>query len=80
MGTAILENKKKNFSLKSTLSKQILKAKKCLVLSTLRLLHGKTSDDGREKPAGIKFYYFTKGGTDAVDQLSDYKIARLNCC
>ena len=40
-------------------------------------LHDKTSDDCKEKPQiikfyDIKFYDFTKGGTDIVDQLNDY--------
>ena len=33
---------------------------------------GKMIDDGKEKPQIIKFYGFTKRGTDIVDQLNDY--------
>ena len=42
------------------------------MLSTSRPLHGKTIDDGKEKPQIIKFFDFTKGGTDIVDQPKDY--------
>ena len=34
-----------------------------LVLSTLNPILGLTKDDGKSKPAIIKFYDFTKGGT-----------------
>ena len=40
-----------------------------LVLSTLNPILGLTKDDGKCKPAIIKFYDFTKGGTDIVDQI-----------
>ena len=39
-----------------------------LVMSTMRPLMGITQDDGKAKPAIIKFYDFTKGGTDIMDQ------------
>ena len=39
-----------------------------LVLSTTKPLQGVTRDDGCRKPAVIKLYDFTKGGTDNVDQ------------
>ena len=42
--------------------------KNVLVLSTMRPLMGITRDDGKLKPALIKFYDFTKGGTDIMDQ------------
>ena len=42
--------------------------KNVLVLSTMRPIMGVTRDDGKRKPAIIKFYDFTKGGTDIVDQ------------
>ena len=40
-----------------------------LVLSTLNPYLGLTKDDGKSKPAIIKFYDFTKGATDIVDQI-----------
>ena len=43
-----------------------------MVLSTMRPLQGVTIDDGKKKPAIIKFYDFTKGGTDIVDQINDF--------
>ena len=49
--------------------------KNVLVLSTMRPLMGITRDDGKRKPAIIKFYDFTKGGTDVMDQ----KISRYSC-
>ena len=42
--------------------------KNVLVLSTMRPLMGKTRDDGKQKPAIIKFHDFTKGGSDVMDQ------------
>ena len=42
--------------------------KKFIVLSTLEPLLGVTSDDEKCKPAIIKLYDFSKGGTDIVDQ------------
>ena len=41
--------------------------KNVLVLSTMRPLIDKTRD-GKQKPTIIKFYNFTKGGTDVMDQ------------
>ena len=40
-----------------------------LVLSALKPILGLTKDDGKSKPTIIKFYDFTKGGTDIVDQI-----------
>ena len=40
----------------------------------------KTIDDGKEKLQIIKFYYFTKGGTDMVDQMNDYYTTRSKSC
>ena len=54
-------------------SKLSQRAKKNVaVFSTSRPLNEKTIDDGKEKPQSIKFYNFTKGGTDIVDQLNAY--------
>ena len=50
--------------------------KNVLVLSTMHPLPGATRDDGYHKPAIIKLYDFTKGGTDIVDQLNDYHTCR----
>ena len=50
------------------------------MLSTYRPLHDKTIDDGKEKPQIIKFYDFTKGGTDIVDHLNDCYTTRLKSC
>ena len=49
--------------------------KNVLVLSTMRPLLGVTKDDGKCKPAVIKFYDFTKGGTDVMDM----KMAKYSC-
>ena len=40
-----------------------------LVLSTLNPVLGPTKDDGKSKPAIIKFYDFTKDSADIVDQV-----------
>ena len=45
--------------------------KNILLLSTQPPLLGVTKDDGKKKPAIIKFYDFTKGGTDIMDQRMD---------
>ena len=39
------------------------------MLSTLNPILGLTKDNGKSKPAIIKFYDFAKGGTDIVDQI-----------
>ena len=39
------------------------------MLSTLNPILGLTKDDGKSKPAVTKFYDFTKGGADIVDQI-----------
>ena len=55
--------------------------KNVLVLSTMRPLMGITRDDGKQKPAIIKFYDFTKGGTDVMDQkISKYSCKSLTHC
>ena len=50
--------------------------KNVLMLSTMRPITGITKDDGKSKPARMKFYNFTKGGIDIVDQWNDY----YSCC
>lgn len=42
--------------------------KNVLVLSTMAPFLGTTIDDGKDKPSILKFYDFSKGGTDVVDQ------------
>ena len=42
--------------------------KNVLLLSTMRPYPGITKDDKKNKPSIFKFYDFTKGGTDVVDQ------------
>ena len=49
--------------------------KNILVLSTMRPLMGITQDDGKRKPVIIKFYDFTKGCMDILDQ----KISKYSC-
>ena len=68
----ILKGRRGTFFLASYTVKTKSKGKKnVMVLSTYRSLHGKTIDDGKEKPQILKFYDFTKGGTDIVDHLND---------
>ena len=43
-----------------------------VVLSTIDPLLATTIDDDQCKPAIIKFYDFTKGGTDIIDQKMGY--------
>ena len=42
----------------------------------MRPLQGVSIDDGKKKPAIIKFYDFTKGGTDIIDQVNDFHTCR----
>ena len=43
--------------------------KNVLMLSThSKMIYGVPTDDGKKKPAIIKLYDFTKGGTDICDQ------------
>ena len=49
--------------------------KNVLMLSTMQPLLGITRDDEKKNPALYKFYDFTKGGTDIVDQ----KIGSYTC-
>ena len=75
------KKEKKNICLASYIVKTKSKGKKnVVVLSTTRPLHDKTIDDGKENPQIIKFYDFTKGGTDRVDQLNDYYTTRWKSC
>ena len=46
--------------------------KNVLLLSTMHALNDITRDDNKQKSGIYKFYDFTKGGTDIVDQLNDY--------
>ena len=48
--------------------------KNVLVLSTMRPLMDITRDDGKQKPAIVMFYDFTKGGT-----VMDQKISKYSC-
>ena len=54
--------------------------KDVVVLLISRPLHGKTIDNDKEKPQIIKFYDFTKGETDIVDQLNDYYTTKSKSC
>ena len=56
------------------------KGKKCvLMLATVEPLLGVTKDDRKKKPALYKFYDFTKGGTDIVDQkMGSYTVKPKN--
>ena len=45
--------------------------KNVLVMSTFDPIPDITRDDGKAKPAIIKFYDHTKGGTGIMDQISD---------
>uniref|UniRef100_A0A2P2I3U3 PiggyBac transposable element-derived protein 3 n=1 Tax=Hirondellea gigas TaxID=1518452 RepID=A0A2P2I3U3_9CRUS len=50
--------------------------KNLLVLSTLPPILGTTKDDGKDKPALHKFYDFSKGGTDIVDErIGSYSVS-----
>ncbi|XP_041464562.1 piggyBac transposable element-derived protein 1-like [Lytechinus variegatus] len=42
--------------------------KNVLLITTMKPILGVTKDDGKQKPAALKLYDYTKGGTDIVDQ------------
>ena len=45
----------------------------------LQSLLGVTKDDGKKKPATLKFYNFSKGGTDIVDQrIGNYSVSAMS--
>ena len=56
---------------------QIKREKNVVIVSTRHPLHCCTKDDQKSKPQISKFYDFTKGGTDIVDQMNDYFITRV---
>ena len=79
--TCHLKKEKKNIYLTSyTIKTKSKEMKNVVVLSTCRLLHGKTIDDGKEKPKIITFYDFVKGGMAIVDQLNGYYTSRSKSC
>ena len=79
--TCHFEKQKKNICLTSYTVKIKSKGKKdVVVLSTSRPFHEKTIDDGKKKSQIIKFYDFTKGGTDVVEQMNDYNTTRSRSC
>ena len=70
------EQEKGNLALCAYTTKSKSKGKKnVLVLSTMQQLMGITRDDGKQKSVIIKFYDFTKGGKDILDQ----KISKYLC-
>ena len=63
------EEGKKDLALCSYHVKTKSKGKRnVLMLTTMRPMLGITRDDGKKKSALYKFYDFSKGGTDIVDQ------------
>lgn len=56
-------------------SKSTNKKKHVLLLTTHPFVHGVTKDDGHKKPQIMKYYDFTKGGTDIIDQ----RMGSLTC-
>ena len=71
--TCYFEKDKKNLCLSSYTVHTKSKGKKNIViLSTTRPMHSCTKDNNKSKPQIFRFYDFTKGGTDIVDQINDY--------
>lgn len=62
------ERTKGDLSITSYVVKTSTGKKNVLLLSSCRPLMGTTKDDNKKKPAILKLYDFTKGGTDNVDQ------------
>ena len=75
--TCHFEKDKKDLCLSSYTVQTKSKGKKnVVILSTTRPMHSCTKDDNKSKPQIFKFYDFTKGGTDIVDQMNDYFTTR----
>ena len=75
--TCHIESKEKNLYITTYLVKTKSTGRKnVLMLSTMRLVPGIIKDDGKLKPAIMKFYDFTKGRNDIVNQLNDYDSCR----
>ena len=71
--------KDKNLCLSSCTVQAISKGKKnVVILSIKRPMHSCTKGDNKSIPQIFKFYDFTKGGTDIVDQMNDYFTTRQN--
>ena len=62
------EKKKRDLSITSYVVPTSKSVRNVFVFTTTRPLLGVTKDDGKKKPAIIKLYDFTKGGTDEMDQ------------
>ena len=52
--------------------------KNVVILSTMRPMDACTKDDDKFKPQIFKFYDFTKGSTDIVNQINDFLLHVLN--
>ena len=75
--TCHIESKEKNLYITTYLVKTKSTGRKnVLMLSTMRPVPGIIKDDGKLKPAIMKFYDFTKGRNDIVNQLNDYDSCR----
>ena len=75
--TCHFEKDKKDLCFSSYTVQTKLKGKKnVVILSTTKPMHSCTKDDNKSKPQIFKFYDFTKGGTDIVDQMNDYFTTR----
>ena len=74
------EEKKGKMTLHSYFVKTKSKGlKNILVQSTTQPLLGTTKDDGKVKPALLKLYDFTKGGTDIMDQrIGSYSLKTMS--
>ena len=55
-----IESKEKNLYITYSVKTKSTGRKKVLMLSTMRPISGITKDDGKSKPAIMKFYDFTK--------------------
>ena len=75
--TCHIESKEKNLYITTySVKTKSTACKNVLMLSTMRPISGITKDDCKSKPDIMKFYDFTKGRTDTVDQLNDYYSCR----
>ena len=72
------ENSPLSISRQYTLSKHLKVRKNVISLSTAPPILGITKDDGKSKLGIYKVYYFTKGGTDIIDQRMRFALVNQN--
>ena len=74
--TCYYEEKEKDACITYTVATKSKGKKNVVIFSTMRPMDACTKDDDKFKPQIFKFYDFTKGATDIVDQMNDFFTTR----